>query len=181
MDSTTMRARSSAHQVGRRLRISGLALALLAGGVGIGVSTSALAQGNATPVGGAATTEAVDPCPDELYGPGSEPWVRAELYFGLPADEDAASGEERFGEFLDSEVTPRFPDGLTLLTGLGQWRSSSTGQISQQESALLIILYPADPSGETSARFEEIRDAYETQFDQESVLRADAGPVCTSF
>ena len=181
MDDKTASARFLARQLGRRLRVSALMLALLAGGVGIGAHTSVLAQGNATPVGGAATTEAVDPCPDELYGPGSEPWVRGELYFGLPSDDGAASGEERFGEFLDTEVTPRFPDGLTLLTGLGQWRSSSTGEISQQESALLIILYPADLSGETSARFEEIRDAYETQFDQESVLRAAAGPVCTSF
>jgi hypothetical protein len=28
---------------------------------------------------------------------------------------------------------------------------------------------------------EEVRDTYETQFEQESVLRADSEPVCISF
>src|SRR5689334_12099314 len=72
----------------RSLRAPVLALALLAAGVGIGTygpallkaGTPALAQ-EATPATGAA-----DLCPDELYGPGSEPWMRAELYFGTTQD-----------------------------------------------------------------------------------------------
>jgi len=46
---------------------------------------------------------------------------------------------------------------------------------------VVIILYPADPSGETSAKIQDIREAYKTQFDQESVLRADTPGVCVSF
>jgi len=46
---------------------------------------------------------------------------------------------------------------------------------------VLIILYPADPSGQTSDLLEEIRDEYEAQFNQVSVLRVDTYPVCTSF
>jgi hypothetical protein len=180
VESSRSIARSLVGQLIRHLPAPVLALALVAGGIGAGLYASALAQGNATPVG--AVAETGDLCPDELYGPDSEPWVRGELYFGVPSDEDGASGEERFDTFLDTEVTPRFPDGLTLLSGLGQWRSSASDEISQQDSMLLIILYPQDPSGATNALFEEIRDAYETQFDQESVLRADhVGPVCTSF
>jgi hypothetical protein len=79
-------------------------------------------------------------------------------------------------------VTPRFPDGLTVLTGLGQWRESATSQIVQERSNVLIILYPPTTAQESSVRLEEIRDAYEQQFNQTSVLRADDSvPVCTSF
>ncbi len=137
-----------------------------------------LAQESATPVAGAA--EAADLCPDELTGPGSEPWVRAELYFSQPrADRDAGT-DEAFMDFLDNEVTPRFPDGLTLLSGIGQWRGSD-GDIGQTRSHVLIILFPSDSAAASSALLEEIRDTFEEQFDQESVLRADAAAVCTSF
>ena len=38
---------------------------------------------------------------------------------------------------------------------------------------LLILLYPDDVRRESSARIEEIRDAYKRIFQQESVLRTD--------
>jgi hypothetical protein len=166
----------------RSLRAPVLALALLAAGVGIGTYGPALLKGGTPALAQEATpaTGAVDLCPDELYGPGSEPWMQAELYFGTTQDTGTPYAESDFDAFLDNEITPRFPDGLTLLTGLGQWKNSE-GTISQERSMLLIILYPPDPSGATSAKFEEIRDLYEQQFHQESVLRADGGPVCTSF
>ena len=179
MDRTTVVEKSPIRQLARRAQVWVLALALLAGGVGIGAYASAFAQGDATPVATSATGAAVDACPDELYGPGSEPWVRGELYFGTTKDDGTAYSPEEFAAFLDKEITPRFPDGLTLLTGLGQWKGQ-TG-IIQERSQLLIILYPADTAAESSAKLEEIRDLYEQQFHQESVLRADAYPVCTSF
>lgn len=121
-----------------------------------------------------------DACPDDLYGPGAEAWAQAELYFGTTQDDGYPYSDEEFLNFLDTEVTPRFPAGLTLLTGLGQWQSDE-GNSSQERSQVLIILYPPDPSGATSTLLEEIRDEYEQQFNQQSVLRADTYPVCTSF
>jgi hypothetical protein len=160
----------------RRVQLTALVMALLAGGVGIGAFASVRAQSDATPV-----TQAADVCPDELYGPDSEPWVRAELYFGTTNPETHKPfSEEEFDKFLDAEITPRFPDGLTLLTGLGQYRNSK-GDIIQETSKLLIILFPTDTAAESSAKLEEVRAVYEEQFHQESVLRADASEVCTSF
>lgn len=138
----------------------------------------ALAQESATPVAEAVTT--TDSCPDELTGPGSEPWVQVELYFSQPRADAEAGTDDAFMDFLDNEVTPRFPDGLTLLSGIGQWRGSD-GDIGQTRSHVLIILIPGENVAESSALVEEIRDTYEEQFDQESVLRADTMPVCTSF
>jgi hypothetical protein len=173
----------SVSQFMRSLRAPVLALALLAAGVGIGTYGPALLKGGTPALAQEATpmADAVDLCPDDLFGPDSEPWMQAELYFGTTQDNGTPYAESDFDAFLDNEITPRFPDGLTLLTGLGQWMNPDTGVTSQERSMLLIILYPPDPSGETSAKFEEIRDLYEQQFHQQSVLRADSGPVCTSF
>jgi hypothetical protein len=49
--------------------------------------------------------------------------------------------EAEFQRFLNEEITPRFPDGLTLFAGLGQFRNSR-GVIVQERSMLLILLYP---------------------------------------
>jgi len=165
----------------RRFQASALGLALLAGGVGIGAYASAFAQGDATPVASTAATQTMDACPDELYGPDSEPWVRGELYFGTTKDDGSAYTPEEFEAFLDTEITPRFPDGLTLLTGLGQWKGEGDAEVLKERSQLLIILYPLEFAAESSAKLEEVRDLYEAEFNQFSVLRADVSPVCTSF
>ena len=163
------------------LRTVVFASALLLSGIGIGAIAPAFAQGDATPVASSDAATAVDPCPDELFGPDSEPWVRTELYFGTTRDDGSAYTPEEFDAFLDTEITPRFPDGLTLLTGLGQWQGEDDEEVLQERSQILIILFPAETARESSEKLEEIRALYETQFNQFSVLRADAAEVCTSF
>ena len=48
--------------------------------------------------------------------------------------------EEEWRAFLETEVTPRFPDGLTVLTAYGQWRSRS-GEVGQGDIARAEIWY----------------------------------------
>jgi hypothetical protein len=179
VETNTPVTRFSVRQLARRVQLAALVLALLAVGVGIGAYASAMAQSEATPVGAGAETEVMDACPDDLYGPDSEPWVRGELYFGTTTDEGTAYSEEEWNAFLDAEITPRFPAGLTVLTGLGQWQNET--EVIQERSEVLIILYPLETAQESSVLLEEIRDVYETQFNQESVLRVDIAPACTSF
>ena len=173
-------AQQSGHRLLRRVQLGALALAVFAGGAGLGAFASVQAQGEATPVV-AATSSAVDPCPDELFGAGSEAWVRGELYFGTSMDQGVGVIPDDFEAFLDAEVTPRFPDGLTLLTGLGQWKGPNDAVPGKEGSELLIILYPQESAAESSAKLEEIREAYKEQFNAQSVLRSDTAPVCTSF
>ena len=90
----------------------------------------------------------------------------------LRARGGSAAPARAIGSFLDECVTPRFPDGLTLLTGLGQFRGSN-GVIVQERSMLLILLYPLQARRESSILIDEIRDAYKRIFLQESVLRSD--------
>jgi hypothetical protein len=139
------------------------------------------AQVDATPVADAAPVVPVAspvasyalPCAEVSPGVGFEAWVRSELYFGAVSDEE-------WEGFLDNEVTPRFPDGLTYLEGYGQWRNSA-GVITEEDSIVLIIFYPLEFAADASANLEEIRTEYKEQFDQESVLRVDDLPVCVSF
>lgn len=98
-------------------------------------------------------------------------FARTELFFGT-AMPDGAVTEEQFLAFLDAQVTPRFPDGLTLLKGLGQF-TGEDGVLVKEQSFLLVLLYPLDSLKESHKRIEAIRSLYKNQFNQESVLRVD--------
>jgi Protein of unknown function (DUF3574) len=112
---------------------------------------------------------------------GAEPFVRSELFFGSNKPDGTVVTEAQFQQFLDQEITPRFPDGLTLLTGLGQFKGSN-GVIQRERSMLLILLYPRGQARAASVKIEQIRGLYEQRFQQESVLRADERlPECVSF
>jgi hypothetical protein len=101
-----------------------------------------------------------------------EPFARTELFFGTDRGNDPPVSDQDWEGFLDSVITPEFPDGLTVLTGLGQFRDSN-GVTIQERSFLLILLYPAQTWKSSSERIERIRNAYKTAFGQQSVLRVD--------
>ena len=102
-------------------------------------------------------------------GSNSELWNRTELYFGSGKPDGSSVSEKQFRVFVDKEVTPRFPDGLTLLTGFGQYKNAS-GKIIKEQSFVLVILYWGQ---DANAKLEKIRTAYKRAFKQESVLRVD--------
>lgn len=108
---------------------------------------------------------------------GSSAMVRNELYFGLSRKDAAPVGEAEWAAFVDTEVTPRFPDGLTVVDAYGQWRNAS-GAIAKERSKILIILRPPPTDGD--ARLDAIRAAYKSRFAQESVMRVDA-TACVGF
>ena len=99
-------------------------------------------------------------------------FARTELFFGTAKPNGIAVTEQEFLEFLDRVVTPRFPDGLTLLKGDGQFRGEDE-VIIREESFLLILLYPLQGFRQSSGKIETIRELYKEHFQQESVLRVD--------
>lgn len=101
-----------------------------------------------------------------------EVWVRTELYFGTNKATGGEVSDADFNAFIDTEVTRLFPDGLTLLTGRGQFRSS-TGALIREKSHVLILLYPAQTQ-DANRRVQEIRELYKKAHNQESVLRGDS-------
>jgi hypothetical protein len=99
-------------------------------------------------------------------------FTRTELFFGSLKPDGSVVSEEAFLGFLTAEITPRFPKGLTLLTGLGQFLTAQ-GIMHQEPSRLLILLYPVEEDRDSSEKIEQIREQYKRLFHQEAVLRAD--------
>lgn len=106
------------------------------------------------------------------------PSVFATLFFGRSLHGGGKVDDAAWRDFLAGEVTPRFPDGLTVLDGTGQWRSRTTGRIGSEPSTLVVIVAEAGESTET--RLADIRTAYRVRFDQESVGLVTER-VCASF
>ena len=110
-----------------------------------------------------------------------DPFIRTELFFGTQKPDGNEVTSKEWKKFINNEITPRFPDGLTVLTGSGQFRNSS-GEIIKETSRVLILLYPVGTQMESSLKVEQIREAYKQMFQQESVLRTDDPlPVLVSF
>jgi len=100
-------------------------------------------------------------------------WMVAELLFGRSNVSDRS-----WDRFLAAEVTPRFPDGLTVYDAKGQWRNPQTQKISRERSKVVMIAMP--PGADNDAQLQAVIEAYKTKFKQQSVgliLR----PSCVSF
>lgn len=102
-----------------------------------------------------------------------KPMLDVELLLGRGKATDA-----RWKLFLAREVTPRFPDGLTVYETSGQWRDPDRKLIVREKSRVLRILVPADPP--VHDRIEAVAAAYRKQFAQKSVGIVTR-PACASF
>jgi hypothetical protein len=98
-------------------------------------------------------------------------FARTELFFGTARPGGVVTPKE-FQKFVDEKITPRFPEGLTLLRGSGQFRGEDDIVIKER-SFVLILLYPLEGFGKSSEKIDRIRTLYREQFDQQSVLRVD--------
>ena len=128
------------------------------------------------PAASAAPTLTSDPAhPGRTSG-----WVDTRLYFGLgPAEHlDQGVNEARWREFLDREVTPRFPHGLSVLDVYGQWLSKGKTTPERLRSKLLIIDYP--DTQENRDKIDAIRSAWKAMTGDQSVLRVTE-PADVSF
>jgi hypothetical protein len=97
-------------------------------------------------------------------------WVEAKLYFGLGAADHPGQGvsEAQWRDFLDKEVTPRFPDGLSVLDVYGQWQGKNEAAPESLRSKLLVVDFADSP--ENRAKIEAIRTAWKQRTGDQSVL-----------
>ena len=121
---------------------------------------------------GCATKPAATTPPPVVSEAGSS-WMRTELYFSIGEWTETSlntEAEARWQDFLDREVTPRFPDGLSVIDVYGQWRGAQAGALVQRErSRLLVVMHPDSP--EASAKIDAIREAWKKLTGDKSVLR----------
>jgi hypothetical protein len=133
------------------------------------LAVAALAAGFMAAAAAAAAEDAA--CPDSM-----KPMQQVEMMFGRNIGGGLGVGEAQWSRFLRREVTPRFPDGLSVIDAAGQWREN--GRLVREPSKLVIIVTPDDaPSRDKIAA---IVAAYKEQFHQQSV-RIIMRAVCAAL
>jgi hypothetical protein len=104
--------------------------------------------------------------------------MQAELLFGRNIDGRPGVTEKAWARFLADEITPRFPDGLTVYDAAGQYRESPAAKVVRERSKIVMILVEAGDAA--MQRIDEIVGAYKKRFRQKSV-GVVIKPACVSF
>jgi hypothetical protein len=109
--------------------------------------------------------------------PGLAPRITADLYFGRNICPSLAVSDADWALFVDEEITPRFPDGLSVSDIAGQWKGEDGVVVREPAKVVMIVL-----SGEEAeyARLDAVRDAYRKRFRQESVMLVQR-QACVGF
>lgn len=92
--------------------------------------------------------------------------IISKMYFGLNSENSVISNDE-FNSFVDSTITPVFPEGLTIYRTSGQWKNYK-GAIIKEPAAVVEIIHSDNP--ETQKLINVIIETYKTRYLQESVL-----------
>lgn len=93
---------------------------------------------------------------------GATDGLTATLYFGRAQISDAA-----WDDFTARIVTPRLPDGFTVMPGNGQWMNPATHRISHEPSLVLQVAFDGSPA--KLQALQEVAAAYKQEFHQQSV------------
>ena len=104
--------------------------------------------------------------------------AEARLYFGRGISGGGEVSADDWQTFLDTTVTPRFPDGFTVLDGSGQWLSDRHDRVISENSKVLVVL--VGKSDEARAKLKEVAQAYARRFDQEAV-GLSLKPACVGW
>jgi hypothetical protein len=108
---------------------------------------------------------------------GLRPAATAELFFGRDIGDAPGVSDEDWRGFVDTEISPRFPSGLSVNDVYGQWRAPDGKFVREPSKAVLLVL--AGTRGE-ARRLQAVREAYRAQFHQQSVLLVEQR-ACVSF
>jgi hypothetical protein len=103
-----------------------------------------------------------------------KPAVEVDLYFGRERERGGEVSEAQWAAFLNEEVTPRFPDGLSVLDVRGQYRNPA-GAIERERTKLLVVVVFDAPAH--AAKVQAVVEAYRRRYGQHSVFRVEH-PVC---
>ncbi|GLI24014.1 hypothetical protein GGQ86_003928 [Xanthobacter flavus] len=97
--------------------------------------------------------------------------IETKLLFGLASADGSGVSDQEWESFLATEVTPRFPDGLTVIAAYGQVKGEAhgTAQVVREGMRLVLLYHPDTP--EAAAKLAEIRKVYSERFHQWGVLQ----------
>jgi hypothetical protein len=97
--------------------------------------------------------------------PGQERLRTAQLFLGRQTPGFAIQPWD-LQRFVDQEITPRFPDGVTVLDGGAQWQGNENILIRDAAKVVLIVFPEKGDGGRVAA----VRAAYRQRFNQDTVV-----------
>ena len=103
-----------------------------------------------------------------------KPALEINLYFGRDIEGGGEVSEGQWAEFVTAEVTPRFPDGLSVLNVAGQTRNSLNQTLRERTKLLVVVVFDAPAH---KSKVEAIIEAYNKRFGQHGVFRTEQA-VC---
>ena len=93
------------------------------------------------------------------------------------ADGVEVASDADWEAFLAETITPRFPDGLSVIDVAGQG-TTADGTPERERAKMLLVLAP--PGDDAMARIDEIGEEYKQRFNRNSVLRVVTN-ACVAF
>jgi Protein of unknown function (DUF3574) len=93
--------------------------------------------------------------------------IQVDLYYGRNIGTTGQVSDRQFRQFLRDEITPRFPDGLTVYNANGQFLDSLNQLIREPSNVVSLILEDTQANEQS---INQIIDVYKQKFQQESVL-----------
>jgi len=103
--------------------------------------------------------------------------MEIDLLFGRNIGGKLGVTDKRWTAFLAREVTPRFPDGLTVFDAYGQWRDTRRKRVVREQSKVVRII---TSDADAQAKIDAVVEAYKRRFRQQSV-GVVTRPACVSF
>jgi hypothetical protein len=108
---------------------------------------------------------ATSTCPAPL-----KPAVEVDLYFGGDAGNGRTVSEAEWAAFMAEEVTPRFPDGLSVIDVAGQYREPSGRMVREKTKFVVVVIFDAPAH---LPKVQAVVDAYKRRHNQNSVFRTE--------
>ena len=105
------------------------------------------------------------------------PAATVQMLFGRAIGAQGEVGDSEWRDFVATAITPRFPDGLTVIEGEGQFRGAS-GAVLRERAKIVMIVVP--DAAAAMERIDAIAETYKTRFRQDSV-GVVITPACARF
>lgn len=107
-----------------------------------------------------------------------ESWAEATFYFGRSRPAETEKTQKAWADFVQNEVTPRFPDGFTIFQGRGAWLNPVLKTTIYEASKVLVILHP--DTVESRQNVADLAEAYRSHFHQQAALTSNH-KTCATF
>lgn len=95
------------------------------------------------------------------------PRIVVQMLFGRGKADGGGITQADWSGFVANEITPRFPDGFTVIDATGQWLNPQQGAIIKEESKVVEIVLPSDSYD--AAKIDGVIESYKRQFQMLSV------------